>query len=108
MGRASHSWRELWASALAETDPSKLLGRIEYAIATIEKRYAEWESDPGTPAELKAIQNAICCLERLMKQELGRYGAVLPGATWRISDATEPDVANELGQVRRFFPVRRS
>ena len=59
MGRVSHSWREPWASALAESDPSKVLGRIEYAIATIERRYAEWESDPGTPAELKAIQKAI-------------------------------------------------
>jgi hypothetical protein len=108
MGRASHSWREPWASALAESDPSKLLGRIEYAIAVLERRYAEWESDPGTPAELKAIQKAIFSLERLMKQELGGHGAVPPGATWGISDATEPNVANELGQVRRFFLVLRS
>jgi hypothetical protein len=38
-------------------------------------------SDPGTPAELKGIQKAICALERLMKEALGRYGAVPPGAT---------------------------
>jgi hypothetical protein len=93
MGRVSHSWREPWASALAESDPSKLLGRIEYAIAALERRYAEWESNPGTPAELKAIQKAIFSLERLMKQDLGRHGAVPPGATWRISDATEPNRA---------------
>ena len=32
----------------------------------------------------------------------------LRGATWGISDATEPNVANELGPVRRFFLVLRS
>jgi hypothetical protein len=110
MGSVRDSWREPCASALAEFDPSKVLGRIEYAIAALERRYAEWESDPGTKAELKAIQKAIFSLERLMKQELGRHGAVPPGATGGTSDETEPNVnvASELGQVRRFFLVLRS
>jgi hypothetical protein len=84
-----------------------LLGRIEYAIAALERRYVEWESNPGTPAELKAIQKAFFALESLMKEELGRYGAV-PRPTEGISDATEHSVANDLGQVRHLFLVLRS
>lgn len=108
MGRARHSWREHWASALAESDPRKVLGRIENAITALERRYAEWESDPGTPAELTGLQKAIFSLERLMRQELERHGAVPPGATGGIADATESNVASELSQVRRFFLVQRS
>jgi len=81
MGRVRHSWREACASALAESDPGKVPGRIEYAINAMEGRYVEGASDPGTPAELKGIQKAIFALERLMKEALGRYGAVPPGAT---------------------------
>jgi hypothetical protein len=107
MRRVPHSWREAYELALIESDSSKLIGRIEYALNALERRYSEWGTDPGTPAELRAIQECISTLERLMKQELGRHGAVPPGATWGISDATEPNVANELGQVRRFFLVLR-
>lgn len=66
--RVPHSWHEAYASAFTESDPSKLNGRIEYALNAIERRYSEWGSDPGTPAELTAIQKCICTLRRLMKQ----------------------------------------
>jgi hypothetical protein len=68
MGRVPHSWREAYASALRESDPSKLIGRIEYAITAIERRHSEWGTEPGTPAELTAIQTCISALVRLMKQ----------------------------------------
>jgi hypothetical protein len=66
---------------MRESDPDELIGRIEYAISAIERRYSEWEADPGSPAELKAIQKCITALRRLMKQEqLGRHNAILPTA----------------------------
>jgi hypothetical protein len=78
MRRVSHSWRKAYELALTESDPSKLIGRIEYALNALERRYSEWESNPGTPAELTAIQKCISALERLVKQtQLGRHGAVL-------------------------------
>src|SRR5579864_8711760 len=67
--RVPHSWHEAYASALRESDPDKLIGRIEYAINAIERRYSEWTNAPGTPAELAAIQRCICALKRRMKEE---------------------------------------
>ena len=78
MGRVPHSWREAYELALTESDPSRLLGRIEYALNALERRCSEWETDPGTPAEVMAIRRCISSLKRLLKQEqLGRPSAVL-------------------------------
>lgn len=65
--RLPHSWQEAYTSALRESDPDKFIGRIEYAISTIERRYSEWGTDPGTPAELTALQKCISALKRRMK-----------------------------------------
>ena len=65
----THSWREAYELALMEADPGKLLGCIEYSLYVLERRYSQWGSDPGTPAELMAIQKCISALKRLMKQE---------------------------------------
>jgi hypothetical protein len=78
MRRVPHSWREAYELALIESDPNKLIGRIEYALNALERRYSQWGTHPGTPAELAAIQKSISALERLMKQkQLGRLGAAL-------------------------------
>jgi hypothetical protein len=75
--RIAHSWHAAYESALKESDPGELIGRIEYAISAIERRSSEWEADPGSPAELKAIQQCISALKRLMKREqTRRHGAV--------------------------------
>lgn len=66
--RVYHSWHEAYVSALRESDPGRLTGRISYAISAIERRYSQWANDPGTPAELKAIQKCISALERLTKE----------------------------------------
>jgi hypothetical protein len=98
MGRVRYSWRKTCASALKESDQARLLGCIECVITALEKRYAEWGSDPGSQAELIAIQNAICALECLMNKTLA--------STWRlaekvadISDAVQHGLANERGHV---------
>lgn len=69
MRRVPHFWREAYELALTESDPTKLIGRIEYALNALERRYSDWATDPGTPAELSAIQNCISALHRLMRQE---------------------------------------
>ena len=77
MRRVPHPWLEAYELALVESDPNKLIGRIEYALNALERRYSEWGTDPGTPAELTAIQECISTLERLMKQkQLGGHRAI--------------------------------
>lgn len=77
MGPVRHSWQDDCAAPLRESDPVWLLGRIESRITALERRYAEWGSDPGTPAELKAIREALSTLERLMNETLATYGEAL-------------------------------
>jgi hypothetical protein len=103
MGRVRHSWGQTYASALKESDQTKLLGCIECAITALEKRYAEWGSDPGSQAELIAIQNALSALECLMNKT--------PASMWRlgekvadISGAAQHGLANE----REYVPAARS
>lgn len=60
--RVAYSWHEAYTSALTESDPGKLNGRLEYALNASERRYSKWGSDPGTPAELTAIQKCISAL----------------------------------------------
>ena len=106
MGRVPHTWREAYASALRESDPSKLIGHIEYAITAIERRYSEWGTEPGTPAELTAIQTCISALVRLMKQkQLGKHGAVLSTASRGSSNATERSLRKDRGQATRSLFV---
>jgi hypothetical protein len=67
MGPVRHFWQADCA-ALGKSDPVWLLGHIESRIAALERRYSLWGTDPGTPAELRAIQNALSALQHLMKR----------------------------------------
>ncbi len=87
--RAPYSWHEAYASAMTQSDPSKLIGCAEYAMRAIGRRYSEWGTDPGTPAELAAIQKCISALDHLMKQKQhGSHGAVHPTASRQSLEAT--------------------
>jgi len=108
MGRVRHSWREACVAALIEPDPGKLLGRIEYAITALERRYGEWGSDPGTPAELIAIHKSLSALERRMNETLARNGDAPRRKVGEISGAAQHTLANELGHVRHLFLLLRS
>jgi hypothetical protein len=105
MGHVRHSWREACALALAESDPSKLPGRVEYAITALERRYAEWGSDPGTQAELNAIHRGISALEHLMNEKLVRSENALPRNSGEISEEAH---LGQLGHIRRLFLILRS
>ena len=73
-----HSWREAYELALMESDPSRLLGRVEYALNALERRCSEWGTDPGAPAEGMAIQKCISTLKGMVKQaQHGRHSAAL-------------------------------
>jgi hypothetical protein len=73
MGHARDSWQEACAAALGESDPVRLLGLIETTMTALQSRYAEWGSDPATPAELTSILNALSALQRLMNETVARY-----------------------------------
>ena len=97
MRRVPHSWREAYESALMESDPIKVIGRIEYAMYALERRYAEWATDPGTPAELAAIQKCISALARLTKQQMGTDGARLSTPAGR-ANGTGQSLTENPGQ----------
>jgi len=69
MGRTRYAWRKVYVSALQESDPEKRIARIKKATTALERRYAEWGSTPGTPAELKAIRKAVSDLQGLLKEK---------------------------------------
>lgn len=104
MGHARRSCQEACDSALRESDPKKLLGCLEYAITALERWYAEWDSDPGTPAELDSIQKAILALERRLKEKLEGGGEVSKPAQ-EFSGTTQQSGAKELRHVSRLFRV---
>jgi len=89
MRRVRHSWREACAAALGESHPARVLGRIERTITALERRYAEWGSHPGTPAELKAIRKALSALEGLMNETLVGDGEAPRRDVGQISDAAQ-------------------
>ena len=102
MRRVPHFWREAYELALMESDPIKAIGRIEYAMYALERRYAEWATDPGTPAELAAIQKCISALVRLTKQNhLGTDGANSPTSTG-ISNGTGQSDTGDRGQGAEY------
>ena len=98
MRRVPHSWREAYELALIESDPVEAIGRMEYAMYALERRYSEWRTDPGTPAELAAIRTCISALVRLMKQNpLRTHGAVLETSTGSFEGAKQ-DVPENRGK----------
>jgi hypothetical protein len=66
-----------------------MLGRILSTITALERRFAEWGSDPGTPAELKALRKALSALQRLMNETLAKEVEPRGGEVGEISGATQ-------------------
>jgi hypothetical protein len=104
MGCARYAWPEVCVSALRESDPKKLIACIDYAITAIERRHAEWESNPGTPDELRDIRKTISHLESLLKEKLLTNGAVdVRRSAAKTSDPAEERIAAEFdGQIKQL------
>jgi len=98
MRRVPHSWREAYELALMESDPIRVIGRIEYAMYALERRYSEWAADPGTPAELAAIQKCISALARLTKQNRQGTDGANPSTSAGISNGTGQHDTENRGQ----------
>jgi hypothetical protein len=69
MGRTRYAWRDVYVLALRECDPKTRVALIKKATIALERRYAEWGDTPGTPAELKAIREAISDLQLLLREK---------------------------------------
>ena len=80
---ARYSWRQACAEALAESNPKKLLACMEYALTALETRSAQWDTAPGTTAELNAIREAILALGRHTEDKLGSAGLLRQGKGFR-------------------------
>ena len=108
MQRESYAWREVCASALREYDPKKLITRIEHAIAAIERRYAEWASNPGTPDELRLIRETISRLEGLLQEKLLTNRSVdVRISAAPTADSAEKGIATEFDRhIKRLVSLR--
>jgi hypothetical protein len=63
----SETWRDAYKDALLETDPQKVLRRIEVAQAAIRRRLSEQEV-PLTKREFEDIDGALRTLRFLTKE----------------------------------------
>jgi hypothetical protein len=63
----SETWRDAYKDALLETDPEKVLRRIEVAQAAIRRRLLEQEQ-PLTKREFEDIDGALRTLRFLTKE----------------------------------------
>jgi hypothetical protein len=63
----SETWRDAYKDALLETDPQKILRRIEVAQAAIRRRLSEQE-EPLTKREFEDIDGALRTLRFLTKE----------------------------------------
>jgi hypothetical protein len=65
----SPDWERLYSAAVLESDRSKLNSRIDAAVAAIDLRLQEMDSDHGGwPAERRGIETAQSALEVLRKR----------------------------------------
>jgi hypothetical protein len=61
-----YPWQAAYFAAIKESDPARLLCRVESAIEALTLRFAEWHLNPGGEAEENAIQEAIANLKKQM------------------------------------------
>ena len=108
MRRENYACREVCALALRESDPKKLITRIEHAIAAIERRYAEWASNPGTPDELRLIRQTISHLEELLQEKLLTNRSVdVRISAAPTADSAEKGIATEFDRhIKRLVFLR--
>jgi len=78
--QTKYSWQELYATALLETDLSKIEGRIQVAQNGIKVRLHEFSMNHGgTPEENQAIEDALHGLGVLRKEVAAWRGSKQAG-----------------------------
>ena len=78
--QTKYSWQELYATALLETDWSKIEGHIQEAENGIRARLHEFSMNHGgTPEENQAIEDALNGLDILRKEVAAWRGSQRAG-----------------------------
>jgi hypothetical protein len=75
-----YSWQASCLAALQESDPARLLGRIDCALTALARRSAEWSESPGPQAERKAIRRAIAALKKQLSYEATKSASAVAGS----------------------------
>ena len=65
-----YQWQPVCDAACKESDPKKLLPMLERAVVRLERRRAEWDNDPGTKAEVRAVLESISTLRERLARDL--------------------------------------
>jgi hypothetical protein len=78
--RTKYDWQELYATALLETDWSRIEEKIQTAEDAIKARLREFSMNHGgTPEENQAIEDALNGLDLLRKEVAGWQGSKQAG-----------------------------
>jgi len=78
--KTKYGWQELYATALLETDWSKIAEKIQVAENGIRARLHEFSMNHGgTPEENQAIEDALTGLTVLRKDVAARQGSKQAG-----------------------------
>ena len=67
-----YAWQEAFLTALRAADAVQPMCLVERAIAALERRFAEWDENPGSETERQAIHQAISALQTLLELHLRR------------------------------------
>jgi hypothetical protein len=74
--RTKYDWQELYATALLETDWSRIEEKIQTAEDAIKARLREFSMNHGgTPEENQAIEDALNGIDLLRKEVAGWQGS---------------------------------
>jgi hypothetical protein len=78
--RTKYDWQELYATALLETDWSRIEEKIQTAEDAIKARLRKFSMNHGgTPEENQAIEDALNGLDLLRKEVAGWQGSKQAG-----------------------------
>ena len=59
-----YQWQHAYNAARMESNPDKLLPLLGCAVMALERRSAEWDNEPGTKAEVRAVLESISTLRQ--------------------------------------------
>jgi hypothetical protein len=92
------NWEGAYRAAMLETDPGKLIGKIDSATAVLRTRLLELSSSPTESGETERIADALRTLDLIRRVELQ-----IPEEAQSSSEE-----ANVSGFHHRFFPGHRT
>jgi hypothetical protein len=59
-----YPWQSAYNAVCTESDPDNVPALLELAVVALERRSAQWDDEPGTEAEVRALLESISTLRK--------------------------------------------